>query len=129
MRMLAVAVAIGVCIVALAAMLWTKGGAVPPAARGASAEAAGQATGSPPAATDTDAWPAEVKLASTDVAQALGIELVDVESRPVSATVGCNGHVAFNQNRFVELAPAPTASCGESASTSAHRFPITPRWR
>ena len=106
MRMLAVAVAIGACIVALAAMLWTKGGAVPPAAsRGASAQAADQAAGSTQAAADADAWPAEVKLASADVAKALGIELTAVESRPVRATVGCNGHVAFNQNRFVELRP------------------------
>ncbi len=82
----------------LAATLWSRWGGDPsiPIEPAAGAETASDQS-------PADAIPAEVKFASEQVVQSLGIELVPVASQSVSGTIACNGRVAFNQNHYVEL--------------------------
>jgi cobalt-zinc-cadmium efflux system membrane fusion protein len=97
------ALGVGAVVLSLTAAFWIRGGLTPPGSAQSAPSADPNAPPSAGAAPSSDAIPPEVKLASPQVAQSLGIQWVPVASQPVSATIACNGRVAFNQNHYIEL--------------------------
>jgi membrane fusion protein, heavy metal efflux system len=47
----------------------------------------------------------QVRLVRPELEAAAGIEVAPVESRPLSATITCNGSAGFNQNNYVKIPP------------------------
>jgi cobalt-zinc-cadmium efflux system membrane fusion protein len=58
---------------------------------------------SPPAADTAELK--QVRLVRPELEAAAGIEVAPVESRPLSATITCNGSAGFNQNNYVKVPP------------------------